>query len=177
VIEAMNSKIKIVAALLAVAVFMAAAGAAAAWYGLRARAPGVAGAAPAASAPPAQAAAASQAAAVAAVVVDTGPQKYVTLEKVIVMLRREPGETVTHYLAADLVFRTPEDKERIARDHLPMLRSIAVKTLSTLSVDKAGTMSIDQYATEINRAFSESYAREHREKPFSEAMIGKLIIE
>jgi len=173
----MSSKIKIAAALLAVAVFMAAAGAAAAWFGLRARAGGVAGAASAASAsaPAPQAAAASQAA--APVVVDTGPQKYVTLEKVIVMLRREPGETVTHYLAADLVFRTPEDKERTTRDHLPMLRSIAVKTLSTLSVDRAGTMSIDQYAAEINRAFAESYARERREKPFSEAMIGKLIIE
>ena len=58
-----------------------------------------------------------------------------------------------------------------------MLRSVAVKTLSTLPVDKAGTMTIDQYASEINRAFAETYAHERREKPFSEALIGKLIVE
>jgi len=168
----MNSKIKIAAALLAVAVFMAAAGAAAAWYGLRSRPGGLASAAASAAAPASQAAPAP-----AAAPVDTRVQKYVTLEKVIVMLRREQGDAVTHYLALDLVFRTAEDNERTTRDHLPLLRSVAVKTLSTLSVEKAGTMSIDQYATEINRAFADAYARERREKPFSEAMVGKLIVE
>jgi len=167
----MNSRIKIAAALLAVAVFMAAAGAAAAWYGLRSRPGRLAAAAASAAAPASQAAPAEEAQ------VDTRVQKYVTLEKVIVMLRREPGDAVTHYLALDLVFRAAEENERTTRDHLPLLRSVAVRTLSTLSVDKAGTMSIDQYATEINRAFSETYARGRREKPFSEAMVGKLIVE
>ena len=41
----------------------------------------------------------------------------------------------------------------------------------------AGTMTIDQYAGEINRAFVETYAHEHREKPFFDALIGKLIVE
>ena len=49
--------------------------------------------------------------------IDTRVQKYVTLEKVIVMLRREPGDAATHYLAMDLVFRTSEDSERTTRDH------------------------------------------------------------
>jgi flagellar FliL protein len=169
----MNSKIKIAMALLAVAVFMAAIGAAAAWYGLRSR-PGALAAVMAAPA----AAPASQAAAPApAPALDTRVQKYVTLEKVIVMLRREQADAVTHYLALDLVFRTTEDSERTTRDHLPMLRSVAVKTLAALSVEKAGAMTIDEYAAEINRAFTETYAAERREKPFSEAMIGKLIIE
>jgi flagellar FliL protein len=163
----MNSKIKIVVAMLAVAVFTGAAGAAAAWYGLRARPGGLASA----TTP------ASKAAPVPAAPIDTRVQKYVTLEKVIVMLRREPGDAATHYLAMDLVFRTSEDSERTTRDHLPMLRSVAVKTLSALAVDKAGVMTIDQYAADINRAFAETYARERREKPFSEAMIGKLIVE
>ena len=167
----MNSKIKIAAALLAVAVFMAAAGAAAAWYGLRSRPGGLATAAAAAPA------AASQAAPAPAAPADTRVQKYVTLEKVIVMPRRDASDGVTHYLALDLVFRTTEDAERTTRDHLPLLRSVAVKTLSTLSVEKAGTMSIDQYAAEINRAFAETYTRERREKPFSEALVGKLIVE
>jgi flagellar FliL protein len=169
----MNSKIKIAAALLAVAVFMAAAGAAAAWFGLRARPAGAA----ATTAVAAASAAASAATAAPAVPVDTRVQKYVTLEKVIVMLRHEPGDAITHYLALDIVFRTTEDSERTTRDHLPMLRSVAVRTLSELAVEQAGTMTIDQYATAINRAFSDTYAHEHREKPFSEAMIGKLIVE
>jgi len=179
----MNSKIKLVAAFLAVAVFMAATGAAAAWFGLRSRTG-------AAAAPAAASAAASTSAALAsapaeapapppapAPVVDTGPQKYVTLEKVVVMLRRDPADPVTHYLAMDVVFRAPEEHERTTRDHLPMLRSVAVKTLAALSVEKAGAMTIDEYAAEMNRAFTDTYAAERREKPFSEAMIGKLIIE
>jgi flagellar FliL protein len=172
----MNSKIKIAAALLAVAVFMAAAGAAAAWFGLRARPGALATAAAAASAT--AAASAPQAAPPAPPApMDTRVQKYVTLEKVIVMLRHEPGDAMTHYLALDLVFRTTEDAERTTRDHLPLLRSVAVKTLAALSVEQAGTMTIDQYAAEINRAFTDAYAQEHREKPFSEAMVGKLIVE
>src|SRR6185369_8822337 len=109
--------------------------------------------------------------------VDTRAQKYVSLEKVIVMLRRGPSDPLAHYMAVDLVFKTSEDKEKVTREHLPMLRSVAVRALSAFDMEKAGPMTIDQVAAEINRAFQDSYARDHREKPFSEAMIGKLIIE
>lgn len=103
--------------------------------------------------------------------------KYVTLEKVVVMLHRDPGDRDSHYLAADLVFKTTEGKEKITREHLPLLRSIAVRALSVLSLEKTETMTVDQFAAEIDRALSASYARDQREKPFSEVMIGKLIIE
>lgn len=103
--------------------------------------------------------------------------KYISLDKVIVMLRGRPGEPMSHYLAVDLVFKTPEDREKAVKEHLPLLRSVAVRSLSSYTMDKAGLMTIDQFAVDINRAFAESYKREQREQPFAEVMISKLIIE
>lgn len=108
---------------------------------------------------------------------NTEPPKYITVEKVIVMLRRSEGESVTHYLSADLVVATTAKQEKECKEHLPLLRSVAVKALSALPMAKASTMSIDQFSEELNKAFEETYARDKREKPFSEVMIGKLIVE
>jgi flagellar FliL protein len=103
--------------------------------------------------------------------------KYVALDKVLVMLRGRPGEPMSHYLSVDLVFRTPPEQEKITREHLALLRSVAVRSLSEYTFESAGMMTIDQYTAAINRAYSESYAREQLEKPFADVMIGKLIIE
>lgn len=105
------------------------------------------------------------------------PHKYLTLDKVIVMLRRAPGETETHYLSADLVVTTTEDKEKLTKEHLPLLRSIAVKALSSYQMEAAANMTVDELAKKINTAFDENYEEEKMDKPFSEVMIGKLIIE
>lgn len=103
--------------------------------------------------------------------------KYLSLEKVIVMLRGAPGEPMSHYLAVDLVFKAPHQHEKTTKEHLPMLRSVAVRALSEYTFEAASLMTIEQFTAGINRAFSESYARELQEKPFTEVMIGKLIIE
>ena len=126
---------------------------------------------------PATAATAATAAKGAPAAADHKAYKYISLDKVIVMLRRSPGEAVSHYLSADLVIATSEDKERLTKDHLPMLRSVAVKALSAFPMNKAETMSVDEFAVEINRAFAASYAEDGRERPFANVMIGKLIIE
>jgi flagellar FliL protein len=105
------------------------------------------------------------------------PPKYLTVDKVIIMLKRQPGDTSTHYMSADLVVTTNEEHEKVAKEHLPMLRSVAVKTLSALPMQTAQAMTIDQFAAELNKAFDAAYEHDHREKPFSEVMIGKLIIE
>lgn len=108
---------------------------------------------------------------------DGAKYKYVSLEKVIVMLRGKDGEPVSHYLAMDLVFKVREDEEKTVKEHLPLLRSVAVKSLSAYTMDKASLMSIDQFTVDINRAFGDRYRLEQRDKPFAEAMISKLIIE
>lgn len=108
---------------------------------------------------------------------DKREYKYLSLDKVIVMLRGSAGQPLSHYLAMDLVFKTPVEKEKVAKQHLPLLRSIAVKALSAYTFDQAAQMTVDEFAADINRAYEEGYAKDRTDKPFVEAMIGKLIIE
>jgi len=103
--------------------------------------------------------------------------KYITLDKVIVMLRNGEGETGSHYLAVDLVFKTPPKTEKLTKEHLPLLRSVAVRSLSNQTRAQATTMTVDQLAARLNQAYAAAYRAEHREMPFAEAMIGKLIVE
>lgn len=158
----MNMKMKLIGGFVAVAVLAAGAAGGAMWY----LAKPVAGHAEVADAkaPPPPA---------------TGKKarKFITLDKVIVMLRRGPGDSDTHYLSADLVIATTEEKEKLTKDHLPLMRSIAVSTLSSFPMDKAQTMTVEQFAEQINKAFNVSYEREQMEKPYTEVMVGKLIIE
>jgi flagellar FliL protein len=153
----MNNKTKLMIAFAGVALASAAAaGGAAWWYGSRPAAP---------------------AGASARVEVSKKPAKYVTLDKVIVMLRRGPNDAEAHYLSADLVLATSDDQERHTKEHLPLLRSIAVRALSGYTLAVASGLTVEQYAAQLNKTFDASYARQRTEKPFSEVMIGKLIIE
>jgi flagellar FliL protein len=108
---------------------------------------------------------------------DAKPVKYVTLDKVIVMLRRGPEDSDTHYLSTDLVLSTEASKEKETKENLPLLRSLAVRTLSAYTMKEAAGMSVEQYAEELNKSFDANYEHEHTEKPFVQVMIGKLIIE
>ncbi|WP_312162819.1 flagellar basal body-associated FliL family protein [Massilia timonae] len=105
------------------------------------------------------------------------PIKYVTLDKVIVMLRRAPNEQAAHYLSVDLVLATTPAEEKEAKEQLPLLRSIAVSALSARTMAEASSMTVDQYAAELNKVFDANYEKENHIKPFSEVMVGKLIIE
>jgi flagellar FliL protein len=108
---------------------------------------------------------------------DSRAFRYVPLDKVIVMLRNTAGEPVSHYLALDLVFMSPLESEKVTRDHLPLLRSVTVKALSSLTMESASRLSVDDLTAQINAAYTHTYANDLQGKPFSEAMIGKLIIE
>jgi flagellar FliL protein len=108
---------------------------------------------------------------------DGKPVKYVTLDKVIVMLRRGPEDSDTHYLSTDLVLSTEASKEKETKENLPLLRSLAVRTLSAYTMKEAAGMTVEQYAEELNKSFDANYEHEHTEKPFVQVMIGKLIIE
>jgi flagellar FliL protein len=105
------------------------------------------------------------------------PARYVTLDKVIVMLKRGPNDTVNHYLSTDLVLSTDEEGEKSTKEHLPLLRAVAVRALSAHTVTEASGMSVEQYAEQLNKTFDASYASEDREKPFGQVLIGKLIVE
>lgn len=108
---------------------------------------------------------------------DKRDYKYVSLDKVIVMLRGEEGEPAPHYLAVDLVFKTLERHERRIREHLPFLRSVAVKALSTLTMDNASRMTVDELTEIVNEAYVQQYTTDGQERPFVDVMIGKLLVE
>lgn len=109
--------------------------------------------------------------------VETREYKYVSLDKIVVMLRGAEGEPMSNYMAMDLVFRAEVEKEKAVKQQLPLLRSIAVKALSAYPLEKAVRMTVEEFASDLNIAYAESYARENAAKPFVEAMVSKLIIE
>jgi len=148
-------KAKLIIAIVAAVVVVAGAAGGAMWYMNTSASPGVA-------AKPAP---------------ETKLTKYVTLDKVIVMLRRAPAEQATHYLSVDLVLATTAAEEKATKEQLPLLRSIAVSALSARTMAEASAMTVDQYAAELNKVFNANYAKENHLKPFSEVMVGKLIIE
>lgn len=156
----MNSKAKLIAAFLGVALLAAGAAGGAMWYLAPAQSGKTGATAEAPKKEP-----------------EKKPTKYVTLDKVIVMLRRAPNEMAAHYLSVDLVLATTTEQEKEAKDHLPLLRSIVVSALSTHTLSEANAMTVDQYAALLNQTFNANYEKENHEKPFSEVMIGKLIIE
>ncbi|PZN28364.1 MAG: flagellar basal body protein [Proteobacteria bacterium] len=108
---------------------------------------------------------------------DVSAYRYLGLDKVIVMLRNEEGQSVPHYMVVDLVFKTPPKQEKITREHLPLLRSVAVNALSRFTRETATRMSVEELAAEINAAYEHTYAQDRHGKPFAEALIGRLIIE
>jgi len=149
-------KLKLISLVVGVALLTAAGGAAAAFWLLRPAKPPVAGA------PPAP---------------DKREYRYVTLDKVIVMLRGREGGPLTNYLAVDLVFKTPVADEGQTKQQLPKLRSIAVRSLSEFTLEQAGMLTIPALSEHVQKAYVESFQAEARPMPFGEVMIGKLIIE
>jgi len=103
--------------------------------------------------------------------------KYVSLDKVLIMLRNRDGEPVSRYMSIDLVFKTEAKSEKPLREQLPLLRSIAVRFLSSYTVEKASLATVEELTADIGRAYADSYAEDDTPQPFINVMIGKLIIE
>ncbi|AOS80709.1 MULTISPECIES: flagellar basal body-associated FliL family protein [Hydrogenophaga] len=109
--------------------------------------------------------------------IDTREYRYVSLDKVIVMLRAREGGPLSNYMAVDLVFKTPVKEEAMAKQQLPKLRSLAVAALSELTLERASMLSIPELTDFLQKAYGESFSRESREAPFAEVMVGRLVIE
>ncbi|UTH73154.1 flagellar basal body-associated protein FliL [Chromobacterium sp. IIBBL 290-4] len=102
--------------------------------------------------------------------------RFVSLDKIIVMLRSESGGD-PKYMAVDLVFRSTPDNEAKVKSQLPLLKSVAVRALSQLSRERANALNIDDYQRLLDKAYLGIYLRERMDRPFSEVMVSKLIIE
>lgn len=110
-------------------------------------------------------------------VFDTKEYRYVSLDKVIVMLKADAAKADSRFLAMDLVLRSDKQHEPAVKSDLPMLRSVVVKTVSRYSATEATDSGIEALTSAINKELAAAYDGGDRERPFSEAMIAKLVIE
>ena len=119
-----------------------------------------------------------------AVAAQTSPQldvrqaSYVTLDKIVVMLKTDQSlRTANTYMSLDLVLRTDKPHEKAAKAELPMLKGVAVRTLSQLTVEQARTMSIDEWTELLSADLVAAYASHPDLRPFDKVMVSRLIIE
>ena len=75
------------------------------------------------------------------------------------------------------MFRTSKEKEAEIKNHLPFLKSTAVKVLSHLNLNMANKMTIEDYHVLLNKEFAAAYKGVASDKPFSDVMVSKLIVE
>lgn len=103
--------------------------------------------------------------------------RFVGLDKIVVMLQHDNSGVEATYIAIDLVFRTSEAHESEVKRQLPFLKSIAVRALSKLTITKATAMTIEDYQHLLTKVYDEAFTKEGMARPFSELMVSRLIIE
>lgn len=108
---------------------------------------------------------------------DASQPKYVVLDKIVVMLRPEEGRSNNTYLSLDMVFRTDKTHEKTVKGDLPMLKGVAVRTLSKLEVSQARAMSIEEWTDLLNREVMAAYEGQQDLRFFDQVMVSRLIIE
>ncbi|WP_153099484.1 flagellar basal body-associated FliL family protein [Paraburkholderia hayleyella] len=106
-----------------------------------------------------------------------GDFRYVSLDKLIVMLRDSGSSTRSRYLAMDLVFKVEDAKhEKHVREALPLLRATAHRVLSTYSVEQIRQMNVDELVAVLKREYVQAYGSAKR-LPFADLFIGKLMVD
>ena len=108
---------------------------------------------------------------------DASKPSYVTLEKVVVMLRPASEQSGNHYLSLDLVLRTDKANEKAVKGDLPMIKGVAVRTLSKLDVEQARAMSIEEWTELLRRDVMDAYTPQLDLLGFDQLMVSRLIIE
>ena len=117
-------------------------------------------------------------AAVATPQLDVRQASYVTLDKIVVMLKSDPNLRMHNtYMSLDLVLRTDKLHEKAAKAELPMLKGVAVRTLSQLGMEQAKAMSIDEWTELLAADLVAAYASHPDLRPFDKVMVTRLIIE
>lgn len=108
---------------------------------------------------------------------DASQPSYLTLDKIVVMLRPEPERAQNTYVSVDLVFRTDKAHAKEVKGELPMLKGVAVRALSKLEVAQAKAMSIDEWTDLLNRDLMAAYEQQQSRRAFDQVMVSRLIIE
>lgn len=109
--------------------------------------------------------------------IDLSQSSYVSLDKIVVMLRTQEPKPGNDYLSLELVFRTDKTHEKSVRADLPMLKGVAVRTLSKLDVDRAKAMSIEEWTELLATDLMAAYVDRPTLRRFDQVMVSRLIIE
>jgi len=104
-------------------------------------------------------------------------ERYVTLEKLVVMTRADGAQGRPRYLAMDLVFAVA-DKEAatVTTAQLPLLRSVAVRTLSGYRAEELRGMEIDQIVAVLDEQYRKAYGGAGQ-MPFRQVMVARMMLE
>jgi flagellar protein FliL len=105
----------------------------------------------------------------------TADSRFVTLDKVIVMLN-EPETLRSHYLALDLVFQTDAKNEKQVKEQLPLLRSTTYRALAPYSSTDIRGMDVDHLTHVLEGAYAKVYGGAGA-MPFSSVQVGKQMLE
>lgn len=105
------------------------------------------------------------------------PEHFVTLDKLVVMLRADGPQTRARYLAIDLVFAT-DDKKKAARAkaQLPLLRSVAHRSLAGYHASEIRQMELDELVGMLEAEYTKVYGSAE-ERPFSQVMVARMMLE
>lgn len=108
---------------------------------------------------------------------DAQQPSYVSLDKVLVMLREPSLPNTNRYLSLDLVFRTDKPHEKAVKANLPMLKGVALRRLSKLELAQAQAMSIEEWTEMLNREMLAAYEGNLALRGFDQVMVSRLILE
>jgi len=102
--------------------------------------------------------------------------RYVPLDKLVVMLRNEGGSR-PHYLMMDLAFATSDAKrEKQVKEHLPMLRAAAYRTLAERTPADVVRMRPAELAQVLTGEYASVYGSARR-MPFDQVLVTKVMMD
>jgi flagellar protein FliL len=104
-------------------------------------------------------------------------EHYVLLEKLVVMTRSEADEDRPRYLAMDLAFGTASEADAVrVKAQLPLLRSVAVRTLTRYQADQLRAMKVDAIAALLEQEYLRTYGSKSL-MPFSQVLVVRMLLE
>lgn len=103
--------------------------------------------------------------------------RYVSLDKLIVMLRGNEGTARPRYLVLDLVFSASDAKsEKHVKEHLPVLRATAYSALAERTPAEVQRMGPTELAALLNKEYEHAYGGADR-TPFDKVLVTKVMMD
>ena len=103
--------------------------------------------------------------------------RYVSLDKLIVMLRSTEGSARPRYVVMDLVFSATDAKrEKQVKEPLPVLRATAYSVLAERTAAEIQRMGPVDLAAMLNKEYEHGYGGADR-TPFDKVLVTKVMMD